>query len=123
MEYCGPRGIRYTEFLDWPQIDQDAALAWARRDRSKCGGCGLPRDLLVDADGNVLQHPPFAPITWVCPTCEILESDQAERDQSNRPHRPGRSTRLMPVELVRKREAEREAALEAIALVREDLHP
>jgi hypothetical protein len=28
MDYCGPRGIPLSTFLDWDQQDQDAALMW-----------------------------------------------------------------------------------------------
>lgn len=49
MAYCGPRGIRYTEFLEWDPVDRDAALAWQNRESARCGGCGtVPADWLND---------------------------------------------------------------------------
>ena len=56
MAYCGPRGIRYSEFLGWSDLDRSAALAWQADQDARCGGCGQYRDLwwLHGEDGEVL---------------------------------------------------------------------
>jgi hypothetical protein len=35
MAYCGPRGLPLSEFLDWEQADQDAALGWQARENQR----------------------------------------------------------------------------------------
>lgn len=75
MEYCGPRGIPYTQFIGWDQIDQDAALAWLVRDRGKCDGCGtVSSDWLnaFDEDGEPVANimaPVFHAVDVHCAGC------------------------------------------------------
>lgn len=42
LEYCAPRGIRLSDFLDlWSQGDQLAALEWQAEQSWRCSECGL----------------------------------------------------------------------------------
>lgn len=88
MAYCGPRGIPLHEFLDWPALSRDAALAWQERENAKCR-CGQVRSewRKYDEHGHpVLENgahvadPDNAPFTVdgeFCPACHALE--QAEK--------------------------------------------
>ena len=40
LDYCAPRGIPHSDFLNWEQDDQDKALAWQVDEADKCPGCG-----------------------------------------------------------------------------------
>jgi hypothetical protein len=81
MDYCAPRGLPLSQFLSWPQIDQDAALAWQQRQAEVCGGCGIHPDVTdpeLGGDPSALKLG-----TRLCVTCEIKESE-SERFQKAR---------------------------------------
>jgi hypothetical protein len=41
LDYCAPRGIRLSEFLEvWSYEDQIAALEWQADQARTCSGCG-----------------------------------------------------------------------------------
>lgn len=44
LAYCCPHGIPHSEFLEWPQADQDKALWWVIHERQTCSGCGTRPD-------------------------------------------------------------------------------
>ncbi len=44
MAVVGPAGKPLTEFLTWPQHDQDLALAWQKHEAERCPGCGRHPD-------------------------------------------------------------------------------
>jgi len=52
LNYCAPRGIRLSEFLDlWSESDQAAALEWQTEQDLKCSGCGQPvTECMADED-------------------------------------------------------------------------
>lgn len=57
MAYCGPRGIPLSQFLSWPQSDQDAALGWAAHEAQRCQGCGThPDDWNEKAGGSRVAY-------------------------------------------------------------------
>ena len=85
MAYCGPRGIPYTTFLGWDPLSQDAAIAWAIRENDACGGCGLHRSELLDADGVELRHQPYEAVALYCPGCAAREKMDKSLGDERRP--------------------------------------
>ncbi len=74
MAYCGPKGIRYAEFLEWDDLSQSAAIAWQAREAHRCGSCGqVPDDwMTVDEDGNRVGVDDIAVVERYCPPCDRL---------------------------------------------------
>lgn len=63
MAYCGPHGIPLSQFLDWPQADQQAALSWQAHESRRCNGCGThPDDWAGNRDAFHGEH-------YQCPGC------------------------------------------------------
>ena len=82
-------------------MDQDAALAWALRERERCGGCGVVRSDVIDPETNQpIDPPPYLPIRWHCPSCAALERLRDEIDESPTKRPPGQSVALLPRETV-----------------------
>lgn len=67
MRYVGPRATPLDEFLRWPQLSQDAALAWSGHEAQRCAGCGRHSD-------DQPRHPHIE----ICPECVALKAAQAE---------------------------------------------
>jgi len=91
MDYCGPVGIPYTDFLDWDDLSRNAALAWSLRKAGECGGCGTVRtDWLnsFDEDGEPVANelaPPFHAVDVFCPGCAARERhERAVKDGAGR---------------------------------------
>lgn len=68
MNYCGPRGIPLSTFLEWSASDQDAALAWANAEAQKCPGCGTSREDWREDDKAYHAHNVY------CPGCAARSS-------------------------------------------------
>lgn len=68
MAYCGPRGIPHSHFLGgplvWTASDRDKALAWQRRENSRCPSCGTREDEW-DRDEDA-----YHAVMLRCPGCE-----------------------------------------------------
>lgn len=81
MAYCGPRGIPYTTWLadPWDDVSRAAAVAWAHREADRCGGCGLYRSDLLDAEGNELRDLPVELDVQSCPGCRKQAVAEKER--------------------------------------------
>lgn len=75
MAYCGPRGIRRSEFLSWSDDDQDAALAWAELDRVVCGRCGTEHADWDPEQGGDAEA--FVPMRITDQGCYLLDAAQA----------------------------------------------
>ena len=99
MAYCAPLGIAYTTFLAWDQVSQDAALAWQRREATRCGGCAQYRADLVDEAGTERRPIPVAAVDWYCPACAAAQRHDAQRGDDAKP-RPGVSTALVDRDIV-----------------------
>lgn len=75
----------HDEFLSWPDMEQDKALAWLLHKRELCPGCGFPLDETTDdAHRHEWEEQPL----W-CNACERRESarqieSQATSDTSGR---------------------------------------
>jgi hypothetical protein len=71
MAYCGPKGIKLSEFLSWPDDDQAAALAWQAHEGRRCGSCGThPDEWDPEAGGS---RGAYTPEVYACRGCERLE--------------------------------------------------
>lgn len=98
MEYCGPRGIRYAEFLSWDQLSRDAALAWQARKASRCQCGQVPAEwrrydlesgepVLDEHGAHEALYPAEAPYLVegaYCPACAELaraHDDSPYRDE------------------------------------------
>lgn len=80
LNYCAPRGIRLSEFLDvWSTADQWAALEWQRTQDLKCPGCGQPvTESMLDED----DAPAYEVETRRCHACKAkgIEEREMSRD-------------------------------------------
>lgn len=111
MAYCGPLGIPYAAFLGWDDLSRDAALAWQRREGSRCGGCSQYREDLVNADGTEKRPSAVVAVDWYCPACAAAQRhDQQHGDDKPR---PGVSTALMPRSTFAQWRASQEAGADA----------
>lgn len=75
MRYVGPRGIPLDEFLRWPQLSQDAALAWSGHEAQRCTGCG--------------RHPddqPRHPHDEVCLECAAMQGVRTKANDTPGAH-------------------------------------
>jgi hypothetical protein len=87
MNYCGPLGLPLSEFLAWPQRDQDAALLWKMRSQQRCSECGThPDDWDPAHGGHARAHVAHE---YTCPGCAALDNRRpafhARRDKGDSP--------------------------------------
>lgn len=81
LAYCAPRGIPLSVFLgrivypgdpQWLEDDAQAAIDWDTFDRSRCPGCGQPRD-------ECMAHEDEAPVYEVtmarCHACSAASAE------------------------------------------------
>lgn len=87
MDYCGPRGIPHSEFLNWDIDDQAKALGWAAEEAQRCSQCGTaPWEWAEDNHAYEAE-------TRVCLGC--LEIGSAQKDsQEAAKSTPGLKTYL-----------------------------
>lgn len=64
--YCADYGIPHTQFLTWPERDQDLALAHAVRAADRCPGCNVPAHLMGVVGA-------FTVVSTPCVQCELKE--------------------------------------------------
>lgn len=81
MEYCGPRGIPLSTFLQWPPDDQLAALSWSSEDRVRCPHCGTA-EWEWEEDGDAYRAEPR-----VCRGCHRrgVEEQQLRKQETAMP--------------------------------------
>lgn len=78
MDYCGPIGLPYSQFLAWDTDDQDAAIAWRLYTLERCDRCGtFPSDWL-DEHGRYKNPPPYEPGVEHCLGCETIEQHRKQ---------------------------------------------
>lgn len=92
LAYCVPLGIPHSIFLGrvppgpgeplWTHDDRAKALAWQADQAAHCGQCGQRQSDWRDDEGVQLRTPPFELVESVCPSCEWLEMDAADRQES-----------------------------------------
>lgn len=70
LAYCVPLGIPHSQFLSWPELDQDKAVAFLEHKAAECPGCGTrPEEFEGDREAFVAE-------TRRCIGCELLELEQ-----------------------------------------------
>lgn len=72
MDYCGPLGLRHSEFHSWPQDDQDKAIAWTLGKARRCGQCGTVSDDWLDEEGEYREPPPYLAKSKLCGGCQAI---------------------------------------------------
>lgn len=76
MDYCGPIGLRHSEFLSWDRDDRDKAIVWAMRRRQACGSCGTrPDEWNPDLGGS---NTAYVAEIRSCRGCEVSAGAQAQ---------------------------------------------
>ena len=70
---CADHGIPHSEFLSWPEDDQDKTIAWLLAKREVCDLCGTKESDWVDERGWPLQDPPLTPVAHKCHGCAQKE--------------------------------------------------
>jgi hypothetical protein len=96
MDYCGPLGIEYEDFLRWSRFSRDAAITWRMRERATCQGCGTRPEEWDPEQGG---HPSaYAPAHHRCPGCAALQAAREVDEKSTAPRRRGVTIRLEPRE-------------------------
>lgn len=84
MAYCGPRGIPLSTFLEWDELDQDAALVWQAHEARRCPSCGThPDDWNPEAGG---RRDAYTAEAVVCPGCRALDSARSHEHNAKPPH-------------------------------------
>lgn len=96
MRYCGPRGIPLSRFLEWDELDQDAALMWQAHESRRCTGCGTHPDEWDETRGG--RRDAYVAETVVCPGCRAL--DTATDRQGGKANIPGAHVMLRATEEV-----------------------
>lgn len=71
MAYCGPRGIPLSQFLSWPEADQQAALGWQVNESRRCTACGTHPDEWDEKSGG--DRNAYHAELSQCPGCVQLE--------------------------------------------------
>lgn len=71
-----PRAIPHSVFLDWPEDDQDKALAYMRDQAERCGGCGTKRSEWESDHFAYVGH------VEVCPGCEAIAQEHENIDNA-----------------------------------------
>lgn len=94
LDYCVPRGIPHSTFLDWLELDQDKAIEWQRLQLEKCSSCGTRSAEWARDRFAFVAH------TSRCPGCEVIEMEQANIPDKAKGVRVG----LMPRALADKME-------------------
>lgn len=93
MNYCGPHGVPWDEFVGWPKLSRDAAILWQQHQLQLCRGCGTHPD---DWDPAVGGHPrAYVATVHTCPGCAAMDrrSDERKPDGGD-PLGPGQSVQL-----------------------------
>jgi hypothetical protein len=105
MALCNGWGMRHSEFLSWPELDQDKAVAYAAYAASVCQGCGTrPEEWEPEHAGD--RHAYEASVL-TCPGCQVrgdLERELREGDEAS-----GRYVVLIPRVEAERGRAERAA--------------
>ena len=77
LDYCVPKGIPHSVFLDWEEYDQDKALAWMIEDRTRCQRCGTKPTEWLDKEGYEVEPPPYHATDRRCYGCATLDDHRS----------------------------------------------
>lgn len=79
MDYAYDHGIPYSQFLAWPDADQDRVLAAAEIRGERCGGCNLTD---TEAIRFRASHEPDLHRCPVCEAADLLLAEVADGEGS-----------------------------------------
>lgn len=88
LDYCVPKGIPHSVFLDWDPVDQDKVIAWTMEKNSKCPDCGTEISAWLDSSGRPLVPEPYVAEANYCRGCATVE-DMREELKRQDPDRIG----------------------------------
>lgn len=74
MEYCVPIGLPHSQFLSWPEMDQDKALAFLMWKSQFCPQCNTRNSGWVDERNRWLDEPEYDVITHKCFGCDAIDA-------------------------------------------------
>jgi hypothetical protein len=78
LAYTVPSRIPLSQFLAWPEQDQDLALAYLRSQRRKCPSCGIEPSRVEGAEPELIA-------TWaVRQCCSDMETKQKQIPEDKR---------------------------------------
>lgn len=82
MDYAGAHGLALSQFLSWDSADQDAALAWAERERETCRDCGTHRDDWDPKHGG--HRAAYVGQAYICEGCKTREATDASLKEARK---------------------------------------
>jgi hypothetical protein len=97
MDYCAPRGIAHSDFLEWDEDSRIGALAWMVEDRITCSQCGTREEEWDPSQGG--DRVAYVPVAHTCQGCARIEQayeDSHAEARRNKTKYYGRRFRLMP---------------------------
>jgi hypothetical protein len=80
LSYTVAKALPLSEFLAWPESDQDLTLAYLRLQKRKCPGCGLRDEDLADP-----AHPRYIADVHTCLGCMEMAQVQEQIPEKQRP--------------------------------------
>lgn len=83
MEYCGPKGIPHSVFLDWDEEDQGKALAHLLHKANQCPRCGQFPEDWIDEEGRLRIPTPKIAQTVACNACSVVQDRQKMIEKEN----------------------------------------
>ena len=97
MDYCAPRGIAHSDFLEWDEESRVGAIAWMVEERITCSQCGTREDEWDPTRGG--DRVAYVPVAHTCEGCARIEQayeDANAEARKNKKRLYGRRYRLMP---------------------------
>jgi hypothetical protein len=80
----------HSEFLSWPDDDQDKALAFQAQRHQVCPGCGTRPEEWIGGDGRRVDEDPYTAEAIKCYGCVARGALADElRPRENEPPEPG----------------------------------
>ena len=82
IDYCAEGRLKHSEFLDWPELDQEKALIWLREQRLKCPDCGTISDESDPSKGG--DFAAYHLDRFTCFACKNIEDAYADERKRGR---------------------------------------
>lgn len=84
LDYCVEHGIPHSQFLGWPEDDQDKVVEYRLHMMGQCRQCGTWPAEWVEEDGTALEPPPYLAATQRCLGCATLEEAREQIPKDDR---------------------------------------
>jgi hypothetical protein len=78
LAYTVKHSLPLSQFLAWPEHDQDLTLAYLRLQQRKCSRCG------IDPQRVSGSNPELIPVFEVCQGCKDMESREKQIPERDR---------------------------------------